>query len=119
MQKNQQGDGRMRILKCAMAFVLAFCLLAVTVVCSAVATPDMIALTKSSDVDENIEPYIDLKIIEQGDSTYAARMHAPKLDNPYYYSNKNVFYNIINNLIIEQISDNFKLKNCIIIINGY
>ena len=82
----------MRILKCAMAFVLAFCMLAVTVVCSAVATPDMIALTKSSDVDENIEPYTELEITEQGDSTYAARMHAPKLDNPYYYSNKNVFY---------------------------
>jgi len=34
----------MRIFKCAMAFVLVFCLLAVTVVCSAVATSVTLAL---------------------------------------------------------------------------
>lgn len=87
----------MRMLKYATAFVLVFCMLTVTVVCSALAVDNTDALNDNTDtdingdvIDENIEPYADVEITESG--AYAARMHAPKLDNPYYYSDKNIFY---------------------------
>ncbi len=87
----------MRILKCAVAFVLVFCMLAVTVVCSAVAvdnTYDKLVISDGVDSsdDANIEPYTELDVTDEGATEYAARMHAPKLDNPYYYSDKNIFY---------------------------
>lgn len=87
----------MRMLKCAVAFVLVFCMLAVTIVCSAVAVDnspvasDTDSETAMQDViDENIEPCADLDIAQA--RAFAARMDPPKKDNPYFYSDKNVFY---------------------------
>lgn len=100
----------MRILKGVVAFALVFCFLTVTVVCAAVVGDETAVVTTGvttstqGNIAENssetvaptenydIEPFSDVEIDEQGATQYLARMHAPKKDNPYYYSDKNIFY---------------------------
>lgn len=90
----------MRILKYMVAFLLVFCMLTVTVVCSAFAADMTNAVTEGEDeytenqeqVDYDIKPYADLDETYEGAGEFAARMHAPKTDNAYYYSDKNIFY---------------------------
>ncbi|MBQ8859713.1 MAG: CHAP domain-containing protein [Ruminococcus sp.] len=100
----------MRILKGAVAFIIAFCMLTATVVCAAVVSDEALVsdagalisdetqepVTESETVSptENydIAPFSDIDITDEGATGYAARMHAPKKDNPYYYSDLNVFY---------------------------
>lgn len=105
----------MRLLKSAVAFVLVFCLLAVTIVCSAVVgddavlgavveEPSLSAVIEDPSVSAQVEePSVSAQIEEPsvsaqmpsvvtGATEYTPRMTAPKKSNKYYYSDKNVFY---------------------------
>ncbi|MBR2715482.1 MAG: CHAP domain-containing protein [Ruminococcus sp.] len=98
----------MRAMKGAVSFLIVFSMLAATVVCAAVVNDQPVgeAVEHAIAVDEGVSAFeLDdgLELIPdvsyekgdlalQGATAYAARMHAPKLDNPYYYSDKNIFY---------------------------
>lgn len=92
----------MRILKGAVAFALVFCMLAATVVCAAVvvdntyaeATKEVGFVENQTESDEEIEtqPKTDAEIAQEGAGSYTARLTAPSLSNPYFYSDINVFY---------------------------
>ncbi|MBQ8058040.1 MAG: CHAP domain-containing protein [Ruminococcus sp.] len=85
----------MRVLKSAVAFMLVFCMLAVTVVGSALAgeqtavegvgTSETLFAGEPVDIEDIPMPLDD-------DCEYSPRLTAPAKSNPYYYSNKNVFY---------------------------
>ncbi len=94
----------MRVIKCALAFVLVFCTLAVTVVCTAVVADNVVIVddtavaknTKTDNVesendsDENVTEKPELSVV--GANEYKPRLTAPDKDNKYYYSDINVFY---------------------------
>lgn len=92
----------MRILKGAVAFLLVFCMLAVTVVCAAVAVDasyaeeaQEVGFVQSETLpDEEIEiqPKSDEEIVQQSAGSFTARLTAPSKSNPYFYSDINVFY---------------------------
>ncbi len=99
----------MRILKSALAFVVMFCTLAATVVCAAVVN-DEFAYVEDSNNDaivsedttivfeyptENDDEAVAVNepvVIDEDGNIYKPRLTAPAKNNPYYYSNKNVFY---------------------------
>ncbi len=76
----------MRFVKPMVAFILLFCILAVTVVCSAVAVDDTTA------TPSQIAPKKDTDIAPQAASEYSPRLSAPSKSNKYYYSDMNIFY---------------------------
>lgn len=89
----------MRILKSAVAFVLVFSMMAVTVVCAAVIgeqAPDsaeqVAVVTDSFDVSEPVYDKSEEGIASVSASVYTPRLTAPAKTNAYYYSDKNVFY---------------------------
>ncbi len=85
----------MRILKGVIAFALTFCMLAVTVVCAAMVGDENGYISETTDetfcIGETVNPE-DIPMLTEDDSEYSPRLTAPSRDNPYYYSNKNVFY---------------------------
>lgn len=85
----------MRVLKSAVAFMLVFCMLAVTVAGAAMigdetdvaelSTGETLFAGEPVEIDDIPMPLDD-------DSEYSPRLTAPARNNDYYYSNKNVFY---------------------------
>lgn len=88
----------MRIVKYAVAFVLVFCMLAVSVVCAAVvsdetslAYEDVVAYNEH--VDANIETFAETpQVTQSGALPFTPRFTAPDKDSFYYYSNKNIYH---------------------------
>ena len=94
----------MRVMKCALAFILVFCTMAVTVVCAAVVADEgatfekeMVSVTEetvSTEAENNNDAFLsdkpELSVV--GASEYKPRLTAPSKNNKYYYSDINVFY---------------------------
>lgn len=85
----------MRVVKSAVSFMLVFCMLAVTVVCAALATDEnLVDIQRTEETIFAGDP-VDIDSVPMPldeDSDFSPRLTAPAKDNPYYYSNKNVFY---------------------------
>ena len=85
----------MRVLKSAVAFVLVFCMLAVTVVCAALVGENSAFESLGTEETFYAGDPVDIESVPMPldeDNEYSPRLTAPAKDNPYYYSNKNVFY---------------------------
>ena len=85
----------MRVVKSTVAFVLVFCMLAVTVVCAALVTDETpVGNSNTGETYFAGEP-VDIEDVPMpldDDAEFSPRLTAPSKDNAYYYSNKNVFY---------------------------
>lgn len=87
----------MRVLKYAVAFVLVFCMLAVTIVCSALThkTEEIKSTGNTAEFNDTL-PEIDVQDIIDAhnaeEQEYVPRLTAPELSDFHYYSNDNPFY---------------------------
>lgn len=86
----------MRVVKYAVAFVLVFCTLALTIVCSALAVDsEEIASTGNTVEYNDTLPQVDVQDIidaHDEDEEYIPRFTAPLYSDPHYYSDDNPFY---------------------------
>ena len=78
----------MRTGKAIVSFVLVFCIMAITVVCAAVAVE-----STTSDISYSGESTDDQVFPElSAAKTFKPRFEAPKKTSTYYYSDNNIFY---------------------------
>lgn len=86
----------MRVVKYAVAFVLVFCMLALTIVCSALATENEETVSTGNIIEYNDTlPEIDVSDIIDAhteNEEYVPRLTAPEYSDLHYYSDDNPFY---------------------------
>lgn len=82
----------MKMLKIATAFLLVFCILTATAVCSAVVYDASVENVENPDFGIAAVPKSDFDTAELSLQSFSPRLSAPSKENKYYYSDANLFY---------------------------